>query len=89
MSRRGNPERDQRILTDLLNGYSVKEATEKYGVSAATANRIRRKSMGPQKLPADTRKMGELEERVKTLEHIIDLFFRGRLDRVGFRPDRT
>lgn len=85
MSRQAKTERNERLLNDALNGMKTKDIAEKYGITIAQVNKLKRIYLGLQKPPRDDRRISELEERVSTLEHIINTFFRHRLEIQGVK----
>jgi transposase len=68
-----------------MNGMSSKEIAEKYGVSQGQVNKLKRDAFGLQKPPRDDRRLSELEQRVATLEEIVNTFFRYRLENQGIK----
>lgn len=76
-------ERDLRLLADFDSGMKGKEVALKYGISLKRAHEIRRTACG-----LDTRKesackrlqvkVDEMNQRIKTLEEVVRLYFLSR-----------
>jgi transposase len=76
-------DKKQRILQDLLDGMSIPAVAEKYGTSRNNIYGIRRAALGNKNKRIEDTRLARLEARVRTLETVVDMYFRERLKRTG------
>lgn len=83
MPRREDLEKKQRIVADLMDGMESKAAALKYGCTRDYINRLYRQAFGPRVDREKDKRLAELEQRLKTLEVIVNTYFKERLTRAG------
>jgi hypothetical protein len=75
--------RNDAIIADLLGGMKVREVAEKYHLSKGQVHRIQKQRLGGVDDRRFKDEIAQIKERIKTIESILDLYFKERLRKAG------